>query len=40
MRIVFEITDSNRDGKRVERAEKKARSEARRNKAAFRRAFA
>jgi hypothetical protein len=32
MRIVYEVTESRRDGKRIERAEKLARKEARKAK--------
>lgn len=40
MRVVFEVSEKRRDGKRIDRADKLERKMARRNKEAFRRAFA
>lgn len=40
MRIVYEVSDKRRDGKRVERADKRDIREARRNRERERRAFA
>lgn len=40
MRIVFEVSDRHREGKRIERADKLEYRKARRNKAARQQAFA
>jgi hypothetical protein len=40
MRIVFEVSEKHRDGKRIERADKLERRKARRDKQARQQAFA
>lgn len=40
MRIIYEVTDKRREGRRIERADKRDIREARRNRERERRAFA